>query len=99
MREACSCNSDSLNRVLRGLRQSRNNHSPICSVGSGMDGVACFHQTALFCFIMAYAPEKADAGVFETSFLESFPDSMRKTVALTPGVCYTDGAYTIPEWH
>ena len=33
-----------------------------------------------------------------TAFLkisERFPDSMKKTIALPAGVCYTDGMYTI----
>ncbi|MEE1455999.1 MAG: hypothetical protein ACLTR8_02090 [Oscillospiraceae bacterium] len=51
----------------------------------------------LFCFITAYAPEKVDVGVFGPRFWKNFSDSTRKTVALIPAVCYTGGAYTIPE--
>lgn len=52
----------------------------------------------LFCFITAYAPEKVDVGVFWTSFLEKFFRFDEKNSCLIPGVCYTDGAYAIPEW-
>ena len=69
MRKVCSCNSDSPNRIHRGLRHSLSTPS----VPREAEWMGLFvYVRLLFCFITAYAPEKVDVGVFWTSFLEKF---------------------------
>lgn len=69
---------------------------PIHSAESGMDGAVCLRETAFFSQHMRR--KKSMSAFFGPRFWKNFSDSTRKTVALIPAVCYTGGAYTIPEW-
>lgn len=46
LRKVCRYNSNSPNRIHRGLRQNHNKQNPLHSVGSGMEGAVCFLETA-----------------------------------------------------
>lgn len=96
LRKVCSCNSDSPNRIHRGLRHSLS--TPIRSAGSGMDGAVCLRETAFLFHHSICAGKSRCRRFLDLVSGKNFSDSTRKTVALIPAVCYTGGAYTIPEW-